>query len=141
MTPETLSVVQYVLSSLRRAAENAYSWSLTPNEAGLLVAEVERLRAEVSYLRACVPPMRPTDYGHEVWTAALVEAKKEGARSAVAERVAEERADAVAYLRKRHADTQEWEGCDNATSRTYNLAADAIERGEHHHNPAGKEKP
>ena len=56
----------------------------------LLDAERENtvLRAEVSYLRACVPPTRPTDYGHEVWTAALVEAKKEGARSAVAERVA-----------------------------------------------------
>lgn len=36
-----------------------------------LRAEVERLRGEVSYLRACVPPTRPTDYGHEVWTAAL----------------------------------------------------------------------
>lgn len=37
-------IVSYVLSCLRRASENAYSWSLTPNEAGLLVAEVERLR-------------------------------------------------------------------------------------------------
>jgi len=60
-------------------------------------AVVERLRAEVSYLRACVPPTRPTDYGHEVWTAALVEAKKDGARSEVAERVAEERAAVVAW--------------------------------------------
>lgn len=41
MPEDTLS---YVLSCLRRASENAYSWSLTPNEAGLLVAEVERLR-------------------------------------------------------------------------------------------------
>jgi inorganic triphosphatase YgiF len=63
-------------------------------------AVVERLRAEVSYLRACVPPTRPTDYGHEVWTAALVEAKKDGARSEVAERVAEERAAVVAWLEK-----------------------------------------
>jgi hypothetical protein len=34
----------YILSSLRRAADNAYSWSLTPAEAGALIAEVERLR-------------------------------------------------------------------------------------------------
>jgi hypothetical protein len=34
----------YLLSSLRRAADNAYSWSLTPAEAGALIAEVERLR-------------------------------------------------------------------------------------------------
>ena len=37
-------VIRYVLASLKRAAENAYPWSLTPNEAGVLVAEVERLR-------------------------------------------------------------------------------------------------
>ena len=43
----------YALFSLRRAAENAYSWSLTPNEAGALVAEVERLRAEVVESEAC----------------------------------------------------------------------------------------
>jgi hypothetical protein len=52
MSTDTLT---YVLSSLKRAAENAYPWSLTPNEAGLLVAEVERLRGEraavVAYLR------------------------------------------------------------------------------------------
>lgn len=41
MSTDTIS---YVLSCLRRASENAYSWSLTPNEAGALVAEVERLR-------------------------------------------------------------------------------------------------
>ena len=41
MSTDTLS---YVLSCLRRSSENAYSWSLTPNEAGLLVAEIERLR-------------------------------------------------------------------------------------------------
>jgi hypothetical protein len=67
--------------------------------AALLDAERENtaLRAEVSYLRACVPPTRPTDYGHEVWTAALVEAKKEGARSAVAE--VERLRSEVAWLR------------------------------------------
>ena len=44
----------YVLSSLRRAAENAYPWSLTPNEAGALVAEVERLRAECEKYREAI---------------------------------------------------------------------------------------
>ena len=46
MTELDLDVVQYVLSSLKRAAENDYSWSLTPNEAGALVAEIEHLRAQ-----------------------------------------------------------------------------------------------
>lgn len=52
MSTDTLT---YVLSCLRRSSENAYPWSLTPNEAGLLVAEIERLRGEraavVAYLR------------------------------------------------------------------------------------------
>ena len=52
MSTDTPSVVQYVLSSLKRAAENAYPWSVTPNEAGVLVAEVEWLRAENRKLRA-----------------------------------------------------------------------------------------
>lgn len=42
-TDDTLS---YVLACLRRSSENAYPWSMTPNEAGLLVAEIERLREQ-----------------------------------------------------------------------------------------------
>ena len=42
-----------------------------------------------------------------------------------------ERAAVVAWLRARHADTQEWDGYDNATSRAYDRAADGIEYGEH----------
>lgn len=38
--------ITYVLASLRRAADNAFPWSLTPHEAGALVAEVARLREE-----------------------------------------------------------------------------------------------
>ena len=72
-----------------------------------LRAEVERLRGEVSYLRACVPPTRPTDYGHEVWTAAL------------RAEVAAERAAVVAWLR------QEFD------TDSVRMAADDIERGEH----------
>lgn len=34
----------YVLACLRRSADNAYPWSLTPTEAGALVAEFERLK-------------------------------------------------------------------------------------------------
>ena len=53
MSTDTLT---YVLSCLRRSSENAYPWSLTPNEAGLLVAEIERLRREraavVTFLRS-----------------------------------------------------------------------------------------
>jgi hypothetical protein len=101
--------MEYVLRCLKRAADNSYAWSVTPAEAGALVAEVERLRAEVSYLRACVPPTRPTDYGHEVWTAAL------------RAEVKEERAATVAWLR------EPGEYVDTACARL----ADCIERGQH----------
>ena len=37
--------VDQILIALRRAAENDYSWSVSPHEAAALVAEVERLRA------------------------------------------------------------------------------------------------
>ena len=56
-----------------------------------LVAEVEHLRATVSFLRACVPPRRPSDYGHEIWA--------EEVQAAEARGVEEERARIVADLR------------------------------------------
>ena len=37
--------LDYILASLRRAGENGYSWSVSPDEATALVAEIERLRA------------------------------------------------------------------------------------------------
>ena len=81
-----------------------------------LRAEALSQRAEASLLRACVPPVHPTDYGHEAWAKAV--------RAAVAE----ERASVVAWLR------------GNAGFRMVpgNMAycdyyADAIERGEHRH--------
>ena len=83
----------------------------------VLLAEAERLRAEVSYLRACVPPTRPTDYGHEVWAAAL------------RAEVAAERAAVVAWLRA---------GASNHQGFGVRLIGDEldayannIERGEH----------
>jgi hypothetical protein len=48
--------LSYVLASLRRASDNAYSWSLTPSEAGAVVAEIERLRKEVADLRSASVP-------------------------------------------------------------------------------------
>ena len=77
-----------------------------------LRAEVERLRSEVSYLRACVPPTHPSDYGHEAWA--------ETVRTAVAA----ERAAVVAWLR-REVDND----ADSACILAY--AANGIERGEH----------
>ena len=44
----------YILACLRRAADNAYPWSLTPTEAAALVAEVERLRGEADRERGVV---------------------------------------------------------------------------------------
>ena len=87
-----------------------------------LRAEALGQRAEASYLRACVPPTHPSDYGHEVWSAALVEAKKEGARSAVEERGAE-RAAVVAWLREAAYTTL-------YDARAWDVA-DAIEGGAH----------
>ena len=46
--------LDYILASLRRAAENGYSWSVSPDEATALVAEVERLRGEAERERAAV---------------------------------------------------------------------------------------
>jgi hypothetical protein len=46
MTELDLDVVQYVLSSLKRAAEHGGSWPVSPGEAAALVAEVDRLRAQ-----------------------------------------------------------------------------------------------
>ena len=43
--------LDYILASLRRAAENGYSWSVSPDEATALVAEVERLRGEAAQER------------------------------------------------------------------------------------------
>jgi len=92
------------------AAERLAALLDAERENTALRAEVERLRGEVSYLRACVPPTRPTDYGHEVWTAALrAEAKAE-------------RTDVVAWLRATEP-TRMWAALLDA--------ADAVERGEH----------
>jgi hypothetical protein len=50
-----------------------------------LRADAEQLLAEVSYLRASVPPKHPSDYGHEVWAAALREAEERGRLAALEE--------------------------------------------------------
>ena len=79
-----------------------------------IIAEVERLRSEVSYLRACVPPTHPSDYGHEAWA--------ETVRTAVGA----ERAAVVAWLRRRTRS-----GRRRAFSPAFITDAAAIERGEH----------
>ena len=37
------------------------------SQVAALLAKVERLRDTVAFLRACVPPTHPSDYGHEAW--------------------------------------------------------------------------
>lgn len=71
-----------------------------------LIDKNAQLQKENAYLKACVPPTKPSDYGHEAWTEALREA------------VAQERAAVVAYLR---------DG-DGYAPSDY---ADWIERGDH----------
>jgi hypothetical protein len=100
-------IVKELIAELRERRAQVDGYRMT------LLAEVERLRGEVSYLRACVPPTRPTDYGHEVWTAAL------------RAEVAAERAAVVAWLRSQ---VSQAAGDDDYA---YDHAADVIERGEH----------
>ena len=98
-------IIPYVLSCLRRSSENAYSWSLTPNEAGLLVAEIERLRDQRRLDNA--EAARIYDFARDKGKAL-------------------ERAAVVAWLRERQ-EAAEWA----LTAAGYEHAADAIERGEH----------
>jgi hypothetical protein len=105
---------------LHRAARNDAFSALAE-----ILAEVEHLRATVAALRASVPPVHPADSWHEAWTAALVDAKKEGARSAVEERAAE-RAAVVAWLRETLATSETAYASDDL-----DYAIAIIERGEH----------
>jgi hypothetical protein len=82
-----------------------------------LRAEALGQRAEASYLRACVPPSHPADYGHEAWSAALAAARAENENAEDARR---ERAAVVKYLRSLMAG---YPGREHP--------ADRIERGEH----------
>jgi hypothetical protein len=78
-------------------------------------------RATVAALRASVPPAHPSDYGHEVWSAAFRDA------------VTAERAAVVAWLR---AQGRAWMATYSTEwgfhrARCLEQTADAIERGEH----------
>jgi len=94
-------MIEYVLSSLRRASDNAHPWTLTPTEAGEVVAEVERLRAFNSDLRLMVDGLETAAH--------------------------EERAAVVACLRERAARRGFTVICPDELA----WCADTIERGEH----------
>ena len=81
-----------------------------------LRVEVERLRGEVSYLRASVPPTHPSDYGHEAWSAALRDAEAQGWQG-MRDAVEQERAAVVAWL-----------SVNNCRCQDY---AEDIKHGEH----------
>lgn len=102
MSTDTLS---YVLSCLRRSARSRSSWTMTPNEAGLLVAEIERLRDQRRLDNA--EAARIYDFARDKGKAL-------------------ERAAVVAWLRGRQ-EAAEWA----LTAAGYEHAADAIELGEH----------
>ena len=87
-------LTQLVCNALNRDAEDA-----------------RRERAVVAAEGAFVPPVHPADYGHEVWSAALVSA------------VQDERAAVVAWLRGQSQLTLYDDKPDDI--------ADRIERGEH----------
>jgi hypothetical protein len=85
------------------------------DEATALRAEVERLRDTVAFLRACVPPTHPTDYGHEVWT------------ETVRAEVTAERAAVVRWLHGQLCVP----GLSPDEKRLLGWASRRIERGEH----------
>jgi hypothetical protein len=91
----------YVLSCMRRAADNAYPWSLTPTEAGALVAEVERLRVLNADLRVMVDGLENAAH--------------------------EERAAVVAHLRAQ----AEMAYDNTDAHHALWLAAEAVEHGKH----------
>ena len=65
----------YVLSSLRRAAEEGFPWGVLPNEADALVAEVERLRAQRALDNDALA--RAWDEGRDIERAAVVRFMRE----------------------------------------------------------------
>ena len=111
--------LDYTLAALRRCCDNSYPWSVTPAEAGLLVAEVERLRSEVEAAHAEAATMRS-------WAEEAAAAENANADVATTERAAE-RAAVVAFLT----------GENDARCRFISdHVAMRIERGEHRHEGA-----
>ncbi len=108
-----LDALKEDLHVLRERGDLAAALTATTAELHRLIKEIERLRV-VAYLRACVPPARPSDYGHEAWA--------ETVRAAVGV----ERAAVVAYL-----GFVAEEIVRDCCSGRVSDAADAIERGEH----------
>jgi len=99
--------LDYVLSAMRRAAATDCPWTLTPTQAGALVAEVERLR--------------------EFRNNALHAGNDE-----VAEEVAEEREAVVAWLRaEAEAAAQTYTVQAGAWANRIDALATSIQRGEH----------
>jgi hypothetical protein len=98
---------EHALSTLRRAAEHGYPWSIYPAEATALVTEVERLRAECRTLQE--------------WCEIAAEAENQNADEARKERAA-----VVSFLR-------EWQNTmdDRITHDDLDYAIAVIERGEH----------
>jgi hypothetical protein len=114
----------YVLSCLRRAADNAYPWSLTPTEAGALVAEVARLRGERDHYRrameyADAEAERLREDNHDLRLMAEEAAHAENLNAQDLRDARRDKAQIIAWLR------EPGEYVDPACARL----ADAIERG------------
>lgn len=100
-----------ILESLRRAATNDHPWISTPAEAGVLVAEMERLRVERDHCRKAME---------------FANAEAERMRGAV-ER---ERSAVVAFMRAEMRSLYE-NGQERPAWFVLERKADAIERGAH----------
>ena len=110
-----------VLTALGKAVESGYAWSVYPSEAKTLLAEIERLRAEVDLLRTGREAARC--YADRVEAEVLV---LRGERAA-------ERAAVVAWLR---AQVKTWMESYTTSwaferARCLDHTANAIESGEH----------
>jgi hypothetical protein len=125
------------LDAMKQQIEEAIPWRdgvLTVAQARALISEVEILRqearirnnindglsAELRELRVEVADLRMQRDEHLIDT-----------EHAHAEGRDTERAAVVAWLREGDKKCREWDERENAVSRTYRVAADAIERGEH----------
>jgi hypothetical protein len=99
-----------------------------PTDLAALIAEVDWLRPQVSFLRASVPPTHPSDYGYEAWTETIRAAEARGRN--------DERARIVADLRSAAPDADRvLLLVSNPIEMLLRACAERYERGDHEKRP------
>ena len=114
--------LDYILSAMRRASATDCLWMLTPTQAGVLVAEVERLREEVERLQ------QDAIIARSVETSLTVEVEHlRGERAAVVALLRDGVSSAILY----RADDVSMDSASAGVAMLLAHVANAIERGEH----------